>query len=377
MQDAPVDSRHTVSVPLVMANDVSEGSTTERAKPRLSVVITNFNYARFLPVAIDSVLNQDEAADVIVVDDCSADGSQDVIAAYGKRIDAVLQPVNGGQGAGFNAGFARATGDLVMFLDADDFLLPGAVRRIIEAYDPHAAVYMFRMRYTDERGELGGLFPPPEIAFDSGDVTPLLCARGRYSGTITSGLVFSRNALAKVMPMDAASYRYNADGYLSTVVPFYGQVRAFDTPLSAYRLHAAQYTNSAADKLVRRARGFIAHDHDRYAALRAHAARHGHKVAADLGERDLSHVRERLISLMFDPAGHPVAGDTLSGLFARSRHLCLEQQAGLSRYLGALWWTLLGILPDQLRRLLFLYQVSPAARPAWLVKMVRTLKGRR
>src|SRR3990167_6113302 len=92
--------------------------------PALSVIITNYNYARYLPTAIENVLSQDEAIELIVVDDCSTDNSRDVIEPYGDRLIPVLLPVNRGQGAGFNAGFAKAHGELVMFLDADDFLLP-------------------------------------------------------------------------------------------------------------------------------------------------------------------------------------------------------------------------------------------------------------
>ena len=96
---------------------------TTGATPKLSVVITNYNYADYVGTAIDSVLSQDVAIELVVVDDCSADKSRDIITSYGDRIIPVLQEVNQGHGGGFNAGYARTTGDLVMFLDADDFLL--------------------------------------------------------------------------------------------------------------------------------------------------------------------------------------------------------------------------------------------------------------
>ncbi len=341
------------------------------------MIVTNFNYARFLPVAIDSALGQSEPVQVIVVDDFSIDSSRDVIASYGSRIEAVLQPENRGHGAGFNAGFARATGDLVMFLDADDFLLPDAAKLILDNADAAAAAYFYRMRYTDESGVLAGYFPSLGVPFSSGDLSALLCARGRFNGTITSGLVFARKALEAIMPMDAEKFRQGGDGYLSTVAPLYGQVRAFDAPLSAYRLHGAQHSSPGADNLARRARWRISHDHARYEALRLHAARRGLTVAADLGEHDALHIKERLISLMFEPASHPVAGDTLGELLVRSRRISLSQDSGLNRYLRAGWWTLLSVLPPGARRMLFLYQVSPSTRPAWLVKSVRALKRRR
>ncbi len=350
---------------------------TVAASPRratLSVIITNFNYARFLPVAIDSALGQSEPVQVIVVDDFSTDTSRDVIAAYGDRIEPVLQPENRGHGAGFNAGFARATGDLVMFLDADDFLLPGAVKLILENYDPGAAAYMYRMRYTDETGVLAGYFPPLAQPFSSGDLAPLLCARGRYNGTITSGLVFSRTALQAIMPMDAEQFRQGGDGYLAVAAPFYGPVRAFDLPLSAYRLHGAQHSSPGPENLARRARWRISHDHARHDVLRVHAAKQGLAVAAGLGEADPLYIKERIISLMFEPENHPIVGDTLQDLFKRSRQISLASHRGAYRYARAGWWMLLASLPPGLRRRLFLYEIAPNTRPAWFTKTVRALK---
>lgn len=340
----------------------------------LSVVVTNFNYERYLPASIESLLSQDIPVQVIVVDDCSTDNSRAIICGYGSRIVPVFQPVNGGHGGGFNAGFARATGDLVMFLDADDFMLPGSARMIVDNFDPAAAAYFYRMRYTDETGLLYGFYPPLGAAFSSGDISELLCARGRFNGTITSGLVFSRKVLEQVMPMDAQKFHQGADGYLSTVAPLYGVVRAFDTPVSAYRLHGAQHSNPKLDKLAERARWRISHDMARYGALRAHAARRGFTVAENLGDEDPQHIKERIISLMFDPANHPVEGDRLGDLLKRQRRVSLAQRAGLYRYLRAGWWTLLLALPGGPRRALFLYEVSPNTRPAWFTKFVRALK---
>ena len=94
--------------------------------PRVSIVVNNFNYERYVGEAIDSALAQDhDDVEVVVVDDGSTDGSPEVIASYAERIVPVLKS-NGGQGSAFNAGFAAATGAAVIFLDADDRLAPQA-----------------------------------------------------------------------------------------------------------------------------------------------------------------------------------------------------------------------------------------------------------
>src|SRR5262245_23561615 len=99
--------------------------------PVASIVINNYNYGRFLAGAIDSALGQTYAGtEVVVVDDGSTDESREVLARYAGRVVPVLQ-ANGGQAAAFNAGFAACAGQVVLFLDADDLLLPTAVERAV------------------------------------------------------------------------------------------------------------------------------------------------------------------------------------------------------------------------------------------------------
>ena len=85
---------------------------------KVSIVIRNWNYGRFLSDAIDSALAQTHAAtEVVVVDDGSTDDSREILALYGNQVRAVLKEQNGGEGSAVNAGFAAATGDIVLFLD--------------------------------------------------------------------------------------------------------------------------------------------------------------------------------------------------------------------------------------------------------------------
>jgi len=187
-------------------------------------------------------------------------------------------------------------------------------------------------------------------------------------------MVFARRALAKVMPVDAEAFRYGGDGHVAVAAPLYGPVKASDTAICGYRLHGRQHTSPSPDALTKRARWRISHDEERYKVLRQHAVHLGLPVAEDLGSKDAIHIKERIISLMFEPELHPVAADRIGDLLKHARSLTLSQGAGASRYLRAGWWTLLLALPDGLRRKLFLYEVSPGTRPAWFTKTVRALK---
>src|SRR5215212_9115311 len=99
-----------------------------------SVVVNNFNYERFVAGAIESALEQTYGAtEVVVVDDGSTDASREVIERYDGRVVSVFKD-NGGQGSAFNAGFRASRGDVVLYLDADDMLLPAAVARAMERF---------------------------------------------------------------------------------------------------------------------------------------------------------------------------------------------------------------------------------------------------
>src|SRR5262249_35315249 len=97
--------------------------------PLASIIVSNYNYGRFLRKWLDSALAQTFAnKEVIVVDDGSTDESRKIISSYGKQIIPILKE-NGGQASAFNAGFAASRGEAVLFLDADDLLLPSALEK--------------------------------------------------------------------------------------------------------------------------------------------------------------------------------------------------------------------------------------------------------
>jgi len=100
-------------------------------QPLVSVIINNYNYGRYLGQAIDSVLTQTYPnIEVIVVDDGSTDGSQEIIKSYGDKIISVLK-ANGGHASTFNAGFAVSKGDIICLLDSDDMFFSTKVAEIV------------------------------------------------------------------------------------------------------------------------------------------------------------------------------------------------------------------------------------------------------
>lgn len=108
--------------------------------PLVSVVIPAFNAAWCIRRAVDSVLAQSFSdCDLIVVNDGSTDHTLDVLASYQGRIQVISQS-NGGMSNARNVGIRAARGQLVAFLDADDWWLPTKLGRQVELMQRHPEV---------------------------------------------------------------------------------------------------------------------------------------------------------------------------------------------------------------------------------------------
>jgi CDP-glycerol glycerophosphotransferase len=104
--------------------------------PLISVIIPVYDVAAYLPQCLESVLGQGGDVEVIAVDDASPDGCGALLddrAAADPRLHVIHRAANGGPGAARNAGLARASGEYVWFVDADDQLAGGALAAVTAA----------------------------------------------------------------------------------------------------------------------------------------------------------------------------------------------------------------------------------------------------
>jgi tetratricopeptide (TPR) repeat protein len=124
--------------------------------PLVSVIIPNYNHARFLGDAVRSVLEQSHRDfEIIVVDDGSTDDSGEVAAGFGDKIRYIYQ-TNAGLSAARNTGLRAAKGSLIGVLDADDMYEPNSVETLVAALqaDPEADGVYCGYQFVDETNNL-------------------------------------------------------------------------------------------------------------------------------------------------------------------------------------------------------------------------------
>lgn len=123
----------------------------------VSVVIPNYNYARYVGAAIESVLRQTYSpVEIVVVDNGSTDNSLAVLEKFGNKIRLIAQE-NRGQAGSRNRGVAEAKGEFIAFLDADDLWKPDKLEKQMHCFeDPEVAlVYCSVERVDAELKRLG------------------------------------------------------------------------------------------------------------------------------------------------------------------------------------------------------------------------------
>lgn len=141
-------------------------SSPPGARPRVSIVIPCYNHARFLAEAIESACMQGEDVEVVVVDDGSTDDSAKVAASH--PAVRLVRRANAGLPTARNAGIRASTAPFLVFLDADDRLLRGAIEPGLQALAnaPAAAFAFGNYRYIDAGGDVTAGHPSPVISED-------------------------------------------------------------------------------------------------------------------------------------------------------------------------------------------------------------------
>lgn len=215
--------------------------------PFISVIITAYNYGRFIEQTVESVIRQQgiipEEREIIVVDDGSTDDTAQRLGRFNKDIILVKQE-NSGQAASINAAVSRCRGDVIVLLDADDYFFPTKLARIKDAFlsQQNVDVVYHALRIVDEAGNAQG-----ELGdYRSGNHFEQFPRRRFLNGKVpfspeTSCIAVRTACFKNITPLPA-SLRLCADWYINILLTLYAREYVYiSETLGAYRIHSANF----------------------------------------------------------------------------------------------------------------------------------------
>ena len=231
----------------------------------ISVIIPCYNAERYLAACAQSVLRQDVELELLLVDDGSTDGTAALlrrIAASDVRVRALYMPQNGGVSRARNRALEAARGEWVTFVDADDLLPDGALRRLLAAAGPGVELVIGAHEELREDGARVRVRPEAFIrgrdpARDRDAVTRRLI-EGDAVYNIMCGKLHSRAMLERAHIRLDEGVRIGEDALFNLRAVRAAQRLAYvDEPVYVYRMHAASAMHSVREGEFARHRPFF------------------------------------------------------------------------------------------------------------------------
>jgi len=211
------------------------------AKLAVTVLIDTYNHERFIEEAIVSVLEQDfprEEMEVLVVDDGSTDRTPEIVRKFAPRVR-LLRKTNGGQASAFNAGIPEAQGEIIAFLDGDDWWASHKLSRVTQCLNTHAEIGVLGHGFYQIDSDSGvKTATQPEISraigFASTDDATFFRQMMCFFGT--SRVAIRKGVVQRILPIPE-SMRIEADEFMSTMSIAYSRAVLLPDLLTFYRLH--------------------------------------------------------------------------------------------------------------------------------------------
>lgn len=211
-------------------------------KPAITVLIDTYNHERFIEEAIVSALEQDfprNDVEIIIVDDGSTDRTAEIVAKFEPRVR-VIRKANGGQASAFNAGIPEAHGEIIAFLDGDDWWAPNKLSSVTQAMSADPSVGIVGHGITIAHpGRLQQSHTLREgFRFQANTLKGARVFRSRKAFLGTSRMTIRTEMLRRIgaVPEKIA---IQADEYLFTLAATSAAGQILPEPLTYYRVHDA------------------------------------------------------------------------------------------------------------------------------------------
>jgi glycosyltransferase involved in cell wall biosynthesis len=345
---------------------------------KLSVVIANYNYRDFVGAAIESALAVDwPDKEVIVVDDASTDDSGSVIERFEGEVAIYFRPKSNQLGAHI-FGFEQSTGDVIIFLDADDLLEPQVMQEVAKVWRSGVSKVQYRMNLIDAAGaQLGSALPQFPSKDNPEKLRRNFLRTMAYATAPGSGNAYSRDFVSNVLAFGPTIPQ--SDAVFLTLAPILGDVLTIRKPLGRYRIHDASWGSMVGSLDPFKLRQMLHQDIERE-RLFSRVSRHLRLPASrDPLKHSFHHLQYRLASYLVDPAAHPFPEDTKSSLFFRliSSVVKTSQMPLRDRAILLAWTSACVLAPQRHRQTLILWRFSAISRPAVLTTLLGILSSLR
>jgi glycosyltransferase involved in cell wall biosynthesis/SAM-dependent methyltransferase len=219
------------------------------AKPFFSVLIDTHNHERFIEQAIVSALEQDVAAgerEIIVVDDGSTDRTPEIVRKFESKVR-LIRKANGGQASAFNCGIPECTGQIIAFLDGDDWWAPGKLKTVGHAMSAEPAIGLVGHGIVesidDGQQRTVALERSLRLRLNSVEMARVFRLRKSFLGT--SRMTLRATVARRIVPVPEALV-IEADEYLFTMAAALSDILILRQALTYYRLHGGNLYIGAA-----------------------------------------------------------------------------------------------------------------------------------
>jgi glycosyltransferase involved in cell wall biosynthesis len=222
--------------------------------PRISIITPSYNQGQFIEETIQSVLSQNYPnLEYIIIDGGSTDNTVEIIKKYESQISYWTSEPDRGQTHAINKGLAKATGEIIAYLNSDDYYLPETLFKVANCFQHHPEMDLFHgcCRYVNEQGKRIGVQFGSIASF--AEVVDLWTVWWNKRQFVQPEVFWSRRISDRIGQFNESLYYVMDYEYWCRILLADGKISSIDSELTCFRFTATQKSNHSekvADELL-------------------------------------------------------------------------------------------------------------------------------